>query len=133
MRIASGWAHRTAPPPSKDLRNTLKGRCLRRVSRNNNPLFKGDDTAEDMTLALRSSLESLLIDSYGLSPSEFDANTPLFTSGLLDSFVLVELISFIENAQQVQIKPSAVHLENFDTINRIIALVERLKPADASS
>ena len=51
----------------------------------------------------------------------------MFSSGLIDSFSLVTLMSFIENAGEVSIDPSDVTLDNFDSIERIIQFISRKK------
>lgn len=52
---------------------------------------------------------------------------PLFSRGIIDSFGVLELIAFLEDAFHVEIDPSGHELEEFDTINKIAALVHRLK------
>lgn len=55
-----------------------------------------------------------------------DAQTELFSSGLLDSVSMVSLITFIEEKTGAVIQPGDVTLENFDSVDRIIAHVARL-------
>lgn len=73
-------------------------------------------------------LSRLLTDTYGLSKADIESKAPLFSSGLLDSFVLVELIVFLERSQNIKIKASALRLENFDSIENMVALVASLRP-----
>lgn len=47
------------------------------------------------------------------------ADTPLFSSGLLDSVAMVTLITFIEEEAGADVRPSDVTLDNFDTAARI--------------
>ncbi|TWI38098.1 acyl carrier protein [Paracoccus sulfuroxidans] len=55
-----------------------------------------------------------------------DAETELFSGGLLDSVSMVSLITFIEEKAGVTVQPSDVTLENFDTIASIEAYVRSL-------
>lgn len=80
---------------------------------------------------LREELRSLLSDSYGLTAEEFDESTALFSSRLLDSFTLVELVSFIEKREGVRFNASAFRLDNFDSIDRMVNAVTALKGVGA--
>lgn len=55
----------------------------------------------------------------------FQSNTSLFSSGLLDSFHLVELVSYIESEAGIKIKPMEVNLHNLDSIDQILDFVKR--------
>lgn len=68
-----------------------------------------------------------LTEELGVEGDNLQADTPLFSSGLIDSFSLVTLMSFIENAGEVSIDPSDVTLDNFDSIERIIQFISRKK------
>jgi acyl carrier protein len=51
-------------------------------------------------------------------------DTPLFSSGLLDSVSMVGLLGFIEQASGMVIRTEDVTLENFDTPARILAFAQ---------
>jgi acyl carrier protein len=72
----------------------------------------------------RETLRRYLHEQQGLESEEFDDDTLLFSSGLIDSFSMVNLIMFIEDAAGVQVHPAEVTLDNFDSIERILAFVE---------
>lgn len=55
-----------------------------------------------------------------------DAETELFSSGLLDSVSMVSLITFIEERSGATIQPGDVTLDNFDTVERIQTYVQSL-------
>lgn len=63
--------------------------------------------------------ESLNIDE------RIDGNTQLFSSGLLDSVAMMNVIGFVEEAGQVEVHPRDVTLENFDSVQRIVEYAER--------
>ena len=69
------------------------------------------------------------VAKYGLATGSFDGSTPLFSSGMLDSFTMVDLIMFIEKSAGVRLDPSDVTLDNLDTIDRILAFVGQRKAA----
>ncbi|MDX3899195.1 MAG: acyl carrier protein [Sphingobium sp.] len=48
-----------------------------------------------------------------------DDDTPLFSSGALDSIAMINLITFIEQQAGIEIRADEVTLENFDTPARI--------------
>lgn len=47
-------------------------------------------------------------------------DSPLFSSGMLDSVAMLNLIAFIEEASGVEIRAEDVTLDNFDTPARIV-------------
>lgn len=61
----------------------------------------------------------------GLDTSGINDDTPLFSSGVIDSFSLVSLITFIEQSEQFRMNPMDVSLDNMDTISRILDYVGR--------
>ena len=71
-------------------------------------------------------LEFLEVD-LGVDVQDVDADTPLFSSQLVDSFALVNLMMFLEREAGSRIAPADVNLDNMDTIGRMLAYVERVK------
>ena len=71
-------------------------------------------------LLLRFLGDDLNIDTAGISPAN-----PLFNSGIVDSFALVTLMTFLESQCGFRIGPMEVTLENFDSIERILQFAER--------
>ena len=53
-------------------------------------------------------------------------DTALFSSGLMDSLNVIELVSFIEEQLGCVIPPAAITLDNFDSISRIVRFTSRL-------
>jgi acyl carrier protein len=58
--------------------------------------------------------EDLGIDSAGLAVDE-----PLFSVGIVDSFSLVSLLTFIEETHNFRIGATDVNLDNFDSLERM--------------
>jgi acyl carrier protein len=56
------------------------------------------------------------------------SDTPLFSSGIVDSFGVLELIAFLEDTFHIQIDPGRHELSEFDSAAKIAALVTRLSP-----
>ncbi|BCU77636.1 phosphopantetheine-binding protein [Luteolibacter sp. LG18] len=65
------------------------------------------------------SIRDLIADKFDLPPAELGDDTAMFSSGLLDSFHLVELIAVLEKVSGRRIKPGDINLENLDTPQRI--------------
>jgi acyl carrier protein len=61
-----------------------------------------------------------LQDEAGLDTRQITPETALFTSNLLDSFSLVDLILFVESETGAAIDPDDVKIENFDSVARIM-------------
>ncbi len=80
-----------------------------------------------MILALtRESLIQYMVENFHLQTDELSDDTKLFSSGLLDSFGLVDLISFIEKEMGQSINVADVTLDHFDSIGRIMAFVGQM-------
>lgn len=56
---------------------------------------------------------------------ELDANTPLITSGIVDSFSMVSLKRFVEKKYGLSLPDEEASAEAFDTVNNIVALVKK--------
>jgi acyl carrier protein len=61
----------------------------------------------------------------GLGPDEIGEDTVLFSSGLLDSFDLLDFVSMLEAEIGRKIRPIDINLENFDSPARVRAFIER--------
>lgn len=72
----------------------------------------------------RDSLRRYLHEKQGLELEDFDDDTLLFSSGLIDSFSMVDLILFIEDTADLRVHPADVTLDHLDSVNRILAFVE---------
>jgi acyl carrier protein len=72
----------------------------------------------------RDTLMEFLERRLGLDPAEVTDDTALFSSGMLDSFSLVDLIVFIEKETKTKLSPRQVRLENLDTIAKILEFAE---------
>jgi acyl carrier protein len=57
------------------------------------------------------------------SGKPFDDDTPLFSSGIVDSFGVLELIAFLETEFAVEIDTNEHELRDFDTVRTIAGLV----------
>ncbi len=66
-------------------------------------------------------------DEADLEEDEVTESTSLFRDQLLDSMNLTALITFLEETFQIRVKPMDVVFENFDTVNHMLAYVERKK------
>jgi acyl carrier protein len=60
---------------------------------------------------------------------ELKPSAPLFSSGIIDSFGVLELIAFLEDTFRITIDPGRHELIEFDTIDSIANLVARSKAA----
>jgi len=56
---------------------------------------------------------------------DLDYYTPLISSGYIDSFSMVSLLVFLENKFKIKIPPSKATPEAFDSVNKIVALVNQ--------
>jgi len=56
---------------------------------------------------------------------EIECDTPLISSGIVDSFSMVSLKVFLEKKYQIKLPDDEATPEAFDTVNSIIALVNK--------
>jgi acyl carrier protein len=72
-------------------------------------------------------LIAFLENDLGVDVSDVTGETALFSSQLVDSFALVTLMMFLEKQANIRIAPADVNLDNMDTINRMLAYVDKVK------
>ncbi|OQW94035.1 MAG: hypothetical protein BWK79_07985 [Beggiatoa sp. IS2] len=65
-----------------------------------------------------------LTNNLGVEIADIDDETPLFSSGLLDSFTMVDVIMFIEQEGGIKLNPTEVNLDNLDSVSKILRFVE---------
>jgi acyl carrier protein len=63
----------------------------------------------------------------GVDIADVRPDTALFSSGVIDSFALVSLITFIEEKCRFRVNPMDVSLDNMDSIDRILGYVRRVQ------
>jgi acyl carrier protein len=80
------------------------------------------DEIKDMVL-------EYVIDEYADEDDDVEvtADTPLISSGLVDSFSMVSLKAFLEKKYGITIPDNEATPQAFDTVNSITTLVERHK------
>lgn len=65
----------------------------------------------------------------GESAENLRDDTPLRTSGVLDSLATLALISFIEQEYGIEVEAHETDVDNFDRIQDIVAFIERKRAA----
>jgi len=58
---------------------------------------------------------------------EIEENTPLISSGLIDSLSVVSLVAFIDKKFGVKIPDEKGTVDNFETVNKIIEVINEFK------
>jgi acyl carrier protein len=58
---------------------------------------------------------------------EIQADEKLITSGLIDSFSLMDLALFVEDTYGVRIEDTELNAETFDSLDQLAALIESRK------
>jgi acyl carrier protein len=58
---------------------------------------------------------------------ELDVDTPLISSGIVDSFSMVSLKRFLEKKYAISIPDADASPEAFDTVTKIVSLVKRMQ------
>lgn len=78
-----------------------------------------------------SSMERVLTDflrsEFTMAPDvEVNRETPLISSGLIDSFSLVSLQRFIEKEFGKRVPPPRMRVDSFDTVKQIAEMISKL-------
>lgn len=58
---------------------------------------------------------------------DFENETALITEGVLDSFDIIALVSELDDAFDIEIKPNNLVPENFNSAKAMMALIEQLQ------
>jgi acyl carrier protein len=76
-------------------------------------------------------LRRFILQQYlpGESASNLKDDTPLRTSGILDSMATLALVDFVEKEYGIELEAHETGIEHFDTIGDVTALVERKRAA----
>jgi acyl carrier protein len=85
------------------------------------PVDFGDPMAESILEKLAEYIATDFLKQPGriIAPDE-----PLLTSGLIDSFHLVDLSIFVENTFGVRIDDADLNASSFDTLNQLAAFIQ---------
>jgi acyl carrier protein len=76
---------------------------------------------EDMKELVR----KYVISEYLDEGEEITYDSPLISSGYVDSFSMVSLLVFLENKFKIKIPPEKATPEAFDSVNKIVELVNK--------
>lgn len=68
-------------------------------------------------------IRKFLVDECGVQENEITPDVDLFKSGLLESFEVQQILSFLEERWQVKAPVFEVSFDNFATINKITSFV----------
>ncbi len=69
-------------------------------------------------------ITGFLKEELGVATNDIAPETKLFSTGTIDSFGLVSLLSHLEAECSIKIRASDVNLDNFDSISRMLNYVE---------
>ena len=77
---------------------------------------------------MREQLLSFVNDDVSLDSSvEIVGDTDLLLTGLVDSVGLIEIVGWLEDEVGIDVDPTDVVLANFQTVDKMVALVERIQ------
>ena len=64
----------------------------------------------------------------GEKPSNLHDDTPLRTSGIVDSVGMLQMVSFVEERYGIEVEAYEASVENFDRIEDIAAFINSKRP-----
>ncbi len=74
----------------------------------------------------RDKLRNFICEKTWVEQDELADDAPLFSSGIIDSLDLLDLVVLVESQLKTKVTPSQLSLENFDSIDKIIRFSESL-------
>ena len=81
-----------------------------------------------MTESIMSSLASFIAEKILKQPSRVIAvDEPLISSGLIDSFSLMDLALYVEDTFGVRIEDTELNADTFDSLNGLASLINARK------
>jgi acyl carrier protein len=83
--------------------------------------------ADQIAEQLKGELRRYILEEFlpGEKPSNLQDDTPLRTSGIIDSVGLLRLIDVIEERWNIQVDAHEAGIENFDRIEDIVSFIEK--------
>ena len=81
----------------------------------------------------KQALHTALVTQFRIDRNGLDDHSALFSSGLVDSLGVMDLVGFVEGQIGQPVPVEAITLENFDSIARIVAFVRKLSRAEKDS
>lgn len=70
-------------------------------------------------------IKEFIIHNFMQGSGSINNSDSLFENSIIDSFGLLELIGFIEKNFSVSISPSEATIENFDSVDKIVQMIEK--------
>ena len=82
---------------------------------------------------IKEDLRQYILEEFlpGEKPANLRDDTPLRTSGILDSVATLKTVTFVEERYGIEVEAHEAGVENFDTIDSIAAFVQSKKGAAA--
>lgn len=72
-------------------------------------------------------IKDFILDALLDADTKITSQGSLFSTRILDSMALVELIEFLERSFHIKIAPMDIATENLDSIDKMVQFVERKK------
>lgn len=73
----------------------------------------------------RAQLLEFIVDNYMVDLEDIPLDQSLIDEGIIDSFGLVEIATFLEKAFAIKVDEEDMVRENFGSVNKLIAFSER--------
>jgi acyl carrier protein len=79
--------------------------------------------------AIHDTVKTFILDQFlpGEDPNELSDDTPLMTTGILDSLATLKLVTFLEEKFDIAVEAHEADADNLNTLELITSLVARKK------
>lgn len=76
---------------------------------------------------MKEKIKEYILSEVNTEKVDFKDNDSLYEKGMLDSLKIVQMVVYLQEAFQVAINPSDMRIEDFETLDNIVAFVKRLQ------
>lgn len=85
-----------------------------------------EQTKQQTKQSVKDSVKDYILKEFlpGEDPEQLTESTPLITGGILDSLTTLKLVSFLEEQYGIQIEAHEADVDNLNTIEKIVDLVD---------
>jgi acyl carrier protein len=82
-------------------------------------------------LDIKDRIRNFIIETFlfGSSESALGDDDSFLESGIIDSTGVLELVSYVEEEFEIEVKDEELVPENFDSLNKLVGYIERKKAA----
>ena len=76
---------------------------------------------------MKEKIKNYIMNEINRNKMDFNNDESLYDNGMLDSLKIIQLVVYLQDAFDITINPSAMHIEDFENIDHIAEFVQQLR------